>query len=251
MADPYSRLNYRRLIAWPERIKREWPFIRTVLRDSPSQRILDLGCGTGEHARFLVSKGFEVVGVDRSEANLQAAMEAPLPQGLVIVEGDLRLLDELVEGDFGGAICLGNTLPHIRDEESLTAFFTGAHSHLSPGAPLLLQILNYDRIFAHNERSLPVNFRHDEEGEVVFLRLMDLRDDGSVGFYPTTLLFQPDAEPPLQVKATKRVELMGWRSAQIEEALLTCGFKSVEVFGAYDGSAFLADASSDLIVVAR
>jgi hypothetical protein len=199
----------------------------------------------------LISKGFEVVGVDRSEANLRAAREEPLPQGLEIVEGDLRELAELVEGEYGGAICLGNTLPHLRDETSLRAFLTGARSHLTSGAPLLLQILNYDRIFAHNQRSLPVNFRHDDDGEVVFLRLMDLRDDGSVGFYPTTLLFQPDADPPLEVKATKRVELMGWRSAQIKKALQSCGFETIEVFGAYDGSAFLPDASSDLIVVAR
>jgi len=51
VTDPYSRLNYRRLIAWPERIEREWPFFEKLLHKAPSNRLLDLGCGSGEHAQ--------------------------------------------------------------------------------------------------------------------------------------------------------------------------------------------------------
>jgi len=251
LTDPYSRLDYRRLIAWPPRIEREWPFIREVLQGAPSKRVLDLGCGTGEHARFLVSKGFEVIGVDRSTSNLSAAREEPLPHGLELIEGDLRDLATLVTGDFGGAVCLGNTLPHITDGESLGAFLAGARRRLLPGAPILIQCLNYDRIFTRQERSLPINFRHDDEGEIVFLRLMDLRDDGTVGFFPSTLLFEPEADPPLTVKATKRVELCGWRSVELGTALRTAGFDAIEMFGAYDGSPFSAEDSRDLIVIAR
>ena len=100
-------------------------------------------------------------------------------------------------------------------------------------------------------RSLPVNFRHDDEGEIVFLRLMDLRDDGTVGFFPTTLRFQPASDPPLIVKATKRVELMGWRSAALESALQRAGFSNVETYGDFEASPFVAGASQDLILIAR
>ena len=62
--DPYSRVDYRRLVAWPERIEREWPFLSRVL--GHSGRVIDLGSGTGEHSRFLASKGFAVVGIDSS-----------------------------------------------------------------------------------------------------------------------------------------------------------------------------------------
>ena len=254
MTDPYSRLNYRRLIAWPERIEREWPFFEKLLHKAPSNRLLDLGCGTGEHARFLVSKDFEVVGIDRSKEMLQSARDQPLPAGLELIEGDLRQLDQLVEGSFGGAICLGNTLPHLTDIEGLGAFLAAARKHLLSDATLTLQLLNYDRIFDKQERSLPVNFRHDpdvEGGEIVFLRLMDLRQDGTVGFFPTTLLFRPDHDPPLEVKATKRVEVRGWRSKQVEKALETAGFESVTLYGSYDDEPFASDSSRDLIVVAR
>jgi SAM-dependent methyltransferase len=39
----------------------------------PIRRVLDLGCGTGGHAVPLAERGYEVVGVDRSEAMLEHA----------------------------------------------------------------------------------------------------------------------------------------------------------------------------------
>ena len=117
--DPYARLSYRRLIAWPARIQREAPFLGEVLAGAPSKRLLDLGCGTGEHARFLSEEGFEVTGVDASEAQLTQAREAgPGPE---FVRGDLAELGAAVTGPFGGAISLGNGLPHLNRETSVQA----------------------------------------------------------------------------------------------------------------------------------
>ncbi len=83
--DPYSRLDYRRLVAWPERMAREEPFLRQALEGAPVPRLLDLGCGTGEHARLLLSLGFDVTGVDASDAQLAAALEAGEEPGLRFV----------------------------------------------------------------------------------------------------------------------------------------------------------------------
>ena len=195
--DPYSRLDYRRLIAWPARIEREWPFLEEVLSSGPSRRVLDVGCGTGEHARFLAEHGFEVVGLDASEEMIEKAREGELPPGVRFVVGDLAEVESLVEGEFGGAICLGNMLPHVVDVESLARGFGGLRRRLAPGAPLLLQILNYDKIFATGQHALPLSFRDGEsEGErIVFLRLMDPRPDGTVLFNPTTLRYRPGEEP--------------------------------------------------------
>ena len=250
-ADPYSRVDYRRLIAWPRRIRREWPLIDRVLSSGPSRRVLDLGCGTGEHARFLAEKGFEVVAVDASESMLEKAREQPVPPNLRFVAGDLADLGELVDGQFGGAVCLGNTLPHLRSGEALRGFLRGLRQRLAEGAPMLLQLLNYERIFARGERHLPLNFRPDEEGEIVFLRLMESRPEGGVLFFPTTLSFRPDRDPPVTVVSSRRVELRGWRWAELEPELELAGFRRRELHGAFDGGAFDPTESRDLIVVAR
>ena len=252
--DPYSRLDYRRLIAWPKRIQREWPLLEEVLSSGLSRRVLDLGCGTGEHARFLTEQGFEVVGVDVSASMIEKALDAPsAPEGPSpsFIHGDVAELESLTEGHFGGAICLGNTLPHIRSLQALGDFLRGLRHRLSPGASWILQLLNYERIFARGERHLPLNFRPHEDGESVFLRLMQPLDDGRVLFFPTTLRFRPDAEEPVSVAATKRVELRGWRLSELEAAFDDAGFTERRLYGSFEREPYEPMESNDLIVVAR
>lgn len=255
--DPYSRLHYRRVIAWPQRIERERGLLEEVLGSGPTRRVLDLGCGTGEHSRFLSAQGFEVVGLDRSEAMLEEARRDPLPENLRFVEVDLGRLDELAPenlgGAFGGAICLGNTLPHLTERDELVRMSAGLRRLLLPGAPLVLQIVNYERIFARRERHLPLNLRPDEdgEGEIVFLRLLELHDDGFVTFCPTTLRFRPEAEPVVEVISSRSVRLRGWRRGEIEEILAAAGFAERELLGGFDRRAYDPEGSPDLLLVAR
>ncbi len=248
--DPYSRVDYRRLVAWPERIEREWPFLSRIL--GASGRVLDLGSGTGEHSRFLASRGFEVVGIDSSPAMLAKAADAPLPPNLAFLEGDIAAVERLTDGWFDGAVCLGNTLPHLRDLATLARLFSGLRARLRPAAPLLLQVLNYARIIGGGQRYLPLNFRRDEgEGEVVFLRLMTPRPDGTVVFTPSTLRYRPDGDPPLEVVATRSIELTGWRRPELEGALEAAGFARREIFGTVGDVPFDPEQSPDLVIVAR
>jgi glycine/sarcosine N-methyltransferase len=249
--DKYSRIDYRRLIAWPERIRREAPLLEEVLSSGPSKRILDLGSGTGEHARYLVSQGFQVVGIDSSESMIDKARDQPLPAGLELHHADIRELETLTDGVFGGAICLGNTLPHLREPGDLGLLFAGLRNLLEPPAPLLVQVLNYHRIFFRQVRHLPVNIRQDDEGEIVFLRLMEPQPDGGVLFFPSTLRLRPGQDPPLEIVAAKEVHLRGWRYTEIESALEECGFTDRTLLGGFDGSSFEPEDSADLIVVAR
>ena len=253
--DPFARFEYRRLIAWPERIRREWPLLEEVLSSGPSRRVLEVGCGPGEHARAMAEAGFEVVAVDRSEAMLAAATEEPVPEGLRFVLGDMTEVDRLVEGSFGAALCLGNTLPHLADEERLRAFAEALARVLEPGAPLLLQILAYDRIHDRRVRFLPVSFRPPdpgkEAGELVFLRLMDPLPDGRVRFYPTTLILTPGEDPPLRLERSREVLLRGWRRAEVEASLRGAGIHPERALGGFDGAPFDPAESQDLVLVAR
>jgi SAM-dependent methyltransferase len=250
--DPWSRVDYRRLIAWPERIEREWPFLEQMLRGAPSTTLVDLGCGTGEHSRFLASKGFTVVGVDASEAMLRTATDQPLPPNLTFVRGDIADIGTLLGGSrAGAAVCLGNTLPHLHDA-ALARFADGLAHALEPGAPLVVQILNYERIRAQKLRHLPLNVRppaDGDAGDTIFLRLMDLRDDGTVMFSPTTLRYRPDGDPPVEVMSTRTVHLRTWTRADVRERFGAAGFTGFAAYGGFDGSDYAERASADLVAV--
>jgi glycine/sarcosine N-methyltransferase len=249
--DPYSRVDYRRLIAWPERLRREEPFLREVLGSGPNRRVLDLGCGTGEHSRFLATAGFEVTGVDASAEMLAAARDGVAGGNPRFVEGDLREIEAVVGEGFGAALCLGNTVPHLADPAALQSFLRGLARRLRPGAPFLLQVLNYDRIFERHERVLPVNVRTDEGDPVVFLRLMDPRPDGSVVFNPTALRWRPGGDPPVAVMASHNVLLRGYRKAELVAALADAGFGEPDLWGGMMREPWTPDARDTVLVAER
>jgi len=250
--DAYGQIQYRGLIAWPERLRREAPRLELLLGAAPVKTLLDLGCGTGEHTRFLRSMGCEVTGVDASEAQIQAAREAdPQAEGAEAryVHGDLAAIEELVPAGYGGALCLGNTLPHLTEPATLLRFFRGLASRLVPGGPFLLQLLNYDRILDRGERTFPLSVRPGgaEGEETVFLRLMTPRTDGSLVFTPATLRYRPGLEPPLELVSAQNVTLRGWRRSELEGLLRTAGFEVRETFGGMTGDPWSPEAS-DLVL---
>ncbi|HSP16796.1 MAG TPA: class I SAM-dependent methyltransferase, partial [Thermoanaerobaculia bacterium] len=235
--DRYSRIEYRRLIAWEGRIKREWPLLQEILGTAPSKRILDLGSGTGEHARFLASHGFDVTGVDSSPSMLEKSVTEKAEGNVRFVEGDIRDVDRVVEGKFGAAICVGNVLPHLTEADDLQRFARSLRNVILPGGPVFIQILNYDRIEAKKERALPINFLPDPDdpkATIVFVRLMELQPDGRVIFIPSSLKLRPDREEPLELVSSQRVEVRGWRHKDLERAFRDNGFPSPTTYGAFD-----------------
>ena len=70
---PYYKLLYK------NRNKKEAKlFIDNILKEisiKPHSKVLDLACGTGRHSIYLEKKGFNVVGIDKSEKNILAAKE--------------------------------------------------------------------------------------------------------------------------------------------------------------------------------
>jgi len=251
--DRYSKFDYSKLIAWDERLQREWPLFEDLFRDIPLKHVLDLGSGTGEHARFLASKGFVVTGVDASPAMIEKS-RATADNRVSFIAGDMRDLPSVVTTKFGAAICVGNALPHLSGESDLDRLAKGLRAVLLPNAPFLLQMLNYDRIEAKKERALPLNFLPDPDDKlatIIFLRPMELQPDGRVIFMPTTLRMRSDREPAIELVASQRVEIRGWRRAQIESALRGAGFTSIEAYGSYQKTPFDPAESRDLILVAR
>lgn len=253
--NPYSRLNYRRLIAWPERIRREWPFLEREIGRAPEPSVLDLGCGTGEHSRHLASHDIRTVGVDRSTDQIARArdFENEFSTGPVFLEGDLTAMSRLTSERFGLALCLGNVLPHLEDAD-LEAVLGELHEVLLPKGRLVVQLLNYERIFSKRIRHLPINLRENPEtqGEIAFVRLLrgDPEDDRYIFFYPVTLAIHPGAEQPVELEAAKEVRLRAWKRAELEAVLAVRGFELDTLYGDMTGGVYDPETSPDLVVSA-
>lgn len=83
--------------------EQEVAFLVEVLGLVPGQRVLDLGCGPGRHARALAARGIEVLGLDISERFVGLAA-ADAPPGASFVRADAR--EMTFDGEFDAAISL-------------------------------------------------------------------------------------------------------------------------------------------------
>ena len=85
-----------------------------LLNPQPGERILDLGCGTGELSAQIAAKGARVVGLDASPAMLKRAWQQ-FPQ-LEFVEGDAQNFK--VRNDFD-AVFSNATIHWLPDHEAV------------------------------------------------------------------------------------------------------------------------------------
>jgi len=255
----FSRTEYRRVIAWPERIRREAPFLDEMTSSAPERSLLDVGCGTGEHARHFAELGWRVVGIDLSEKMIEDARDHA---GKTEAGGSARFelrdaadAGSLPDAPFGAAICLGNGFAFLEDRATLDRFLAGVAAALLPGAPFLVQLLNYERIVDGGVRTLGVNVRplpEDEgDGEIVFLRVFRPREDGSLGFFPITLTLTPGGDPPVQVRSAREGTHHPWRRAALESAFAEHGFTDVRGLGGMRDVPYDSRESPDLVLHAR
>jgi SAM-dependent methyltransferase len=249
MADRFASIDYRALVDWPARLAREWPLLERTFGPTPSHRLLDLGCGPGEHAALLASHGFDVVGIDASPSMLDTARANLRSPAVAFVLGDLAELDVLVDGTFGGAICLGNTLPSVRTADELSRLLAGLGRHLLDGGVFVAQLLNYDRIFATGQRHLPLTVRPAGEGTLVFVRLMEPIEEGDLYFSPIVLRYRPNADPAVTVEGSERVRVHGWTQAELDTFLRDAGF-TAQYYGSVQGAPYSPRESTDLVIVA-
>lgn len=105
--------------------------------DGQIKRVLDLGCGTGNHAFPLAARGFEVIGVDRSDSMLAKA-RAKAPEHPVFYQGDIRTVD--LGRQFDAALLMFAVLGYQLDNPDVIAALRAARRHLRPGGLLLFDV---------------------------------------------------------------------------------------------------------------
>jgi len=93
--------------------------------------ILDLGCGTGNHAFVLSERGYTVTGIDSSAGMLRVARrKAHVRPGPAFVRGDIKRFD--LQGSFDAGICMDGAFTHLLTERDILAHFRAVRHHLDP-----------------------------------------------------------------------------------------------------------------------
>lgn len=104
---------------------------------SPAASVLDFGVGTGRTALPLALAGYEVVGVDISEAMLNELRAKDVEDRITLVRGDFTEVSGTNQFDL--VVCLNNTLPMVLDAQRRQRVFLNAAANLKPGGHLVLE----------------------------------------------------------------------------------------------------------------
>ena len=107
-----------------------------IRAESPQARtVLDVACGTGEHARHLSTLGFEVDGTDLDPAMVELAHAKNQAGGFEVA--DMCTLD--LGRTYDAVICLFSSIGYVVTEDRLHATLRGFAAHLNPGGVLLVE----------------------------------------------------------------------------------------------------------------
>ncbi len=94
--------------------------------------VLELGCGTGTMTELLARRGYDMIGVDRSEEMLQAAIEKREASGLDI----LYLLQDMREfelyGTVAAVVSICDSMNYLTEYADLVRVFQLANNYLDP-----------------------------------------------------------------------------------------------------------------------
>lgn len=255
MSDDRSDDPYARIADLYEAEHRGWTDdldLYRALAARAGDPVLELGCGSGRVAIALADAGYDVRGIDTSEAMLAIARAnvagRQLPVGFSC--GDMRRYDS--GRGFGLAICALDTLLHLQSTGDVLDTMASVHRVLRAGGLLAFDIVNPtpdllamgDRVVRH--QSTFVGPRGTETAHFVSWDLdPEAQTIDSMHFYDWL------SDEGLVQRRTASFRLRYLERDEVEAALQATGFDRLEVYGSVRLDPFEPDSDRMIFVATK
>ena len=123
---------------------------------SGKKKVLDVACGTGNHANLLVKRGFDVTGIDISKDMLKQAKKKD--KRIRYLLRDMK--DFKLNERFDMIICMFNSILYNLDKNQLKKTFRNFYTHLEKGGILIFE--SFDKQVGINLTTFLYNKRFDD-----------------------------------------------------------------------------------------
>ena len=206
----------------------ECDFLEQEFQHDKSQRILDVGCGTGRHAIELTRRGYQVTGIDLSASQLDRAREKAVAAGLDIdfQQQDARDLSFREEFDVAIMLCEGG-FPLMETDEMNYAILQSVSRSLKASATFIFTTLNGLFPLYHSVEKFTAD--QGEEGNATYrsntFDLMTFRDHNIT-----------EIEDDDGVKRTLACNERFYVPSEITWLLKSLGFTTIDIYGARIGA---------------
>ncbi len=143
--------------------------------NKPVKSILDLGCGTGNHAIPLVKRGYQVTGIDLSESMLEHARtkirNIKEKKLLKLIKGDVRSFK--VAQDFDAAIMMFAVLGYQLENSDISSTLKCVRKHLKKDGIFIFDVW-YGPAVLHDKPSQRIKIFPTPKGRVLRIASGDL-----------------------------------------------------------------------------
>jgi SAM-dependent methyltransferase len=211
---------------------------RLLLHLDPGMRsrMLDLACGKGRHALMLANKGFDVTGVDLSEASISSALSLAKPNLDFYIQ-DMRIPCRV--NYFHYVFSFFTSFGYFKSDRENLKVFKAVHQSLLPRGTYVLDYLNVIPALTKMNTSDSV----EENG--ILLKTRKYSDQKFI--YKEIEVQDPAFSSPLHFEEAVRI----YHAEKLSDMLKQVGFKVKEIFGDYQLNAFDNNLSPRVIVVAE
>jgi SAM-dependent methyltransferase len=176
--------------------------------------VLDVGCGTGEHARLLTDRGFAVDGIDIEPAFVRIASGKYSSGRFVVAD----MSDFQLPTRYDALLCLFSSIGYLRTPERMTRAFECSRNHLAPGGVALVEpwfppgVLEANRQFTHTGEAHGVKVSRHSRTEI----------DGTL----SRLLFEYEIDDHGEVRRVSEVHELGlFTTEEMLQAFAAAGLR--------------------------
>jgi len=217
-------------------------FLDNLFKENDCKSVIDVGCGTGNHALILSRLGYEVTAVDISSSMIKKAKEKDREARIQFLRGDMRELERVVPPGqkFDAAICLGQTFCNLITNRDIQRFFKGLHKVLKRNGLFIFNARNARKISEDYLNKLLLDHMIIEEKLQLLLLFYNTRhpQNRNVIIWRPIYLMKENDKVDLQLREHK---LRWFDFSRLKKMLIKNGFKITAIYSGTTKEEFKED----------
>ena len=221
------------------------PFYNMLVKKYAIQSACDISCRTGQTLKLLSTLGVKKLAGMDINAEMIGAGKKKLPK-VEFATAPLNEASQAVSGKFDLVLCSKDSLPLVLDDESLLNIFVQTKDLLNDTGILIVEVLNYAKIWKNKERFMPVMDRSDGKSSKFFFYLNDFHEELLV----RNLIRFAHNKHEWFAKIFS-IPIRPLMQAELEFFVKEAHFSKYGFFGSYTGRPYSAEESPYTILIAK
>jgi SAM-dependent methyltransferase len=232
--------------------KKETAFVHRCLQQysiKPTGKILELACGTGNHAFELEKFGYNIIAIDYSKDMLSCAKQKAIQLNSKIDfrQQDMRVLN-IQERPFDAIICLFDSLGYVETNSAISQTLLRIREHLHSTGVFIFEFWHAGAMIRHFD---PVRVKrwHTENRDIIRISETELDYSIQLGIVKYTILESVDGNNYKSIIETQKNRFF---LLQEMNALLSMnGFTLIKYYNGYSFQENIDDNAWHIIAIAR